>query len=215
MRKPAHLTTTSSLYVTQLIDSEFKTAPAHGDIERGASPPKPVKVLDKCTIRQCVTLNACQTFLPLWSPPAQVTTVSLESHLTALGSSHYVPPDMPAPRADCFSRMEIKLLTPLEKGLWSFLLGKKRALGSLNRYITIKGGWKGIKGFTEWMCRKMFRREHNRKQITHRGAGSACNAPRHRNNPESMKQIHKGLEEKSHISVHEWGTGRWKGSFCY
>lgn len=93
-----------------------------------------------------------------------------------------------------------------------FTRGKKRALGSLSRYISIKGRWKGIKGFTEWMCREMLR-EHNRKQITHRGAGSACNAPRHRNNPEKVKKICKGLEEKYHISVHGWRMGRWKGSF--
>lgn len=56
----------------------------------------------------------------------------------------------------------------------------------------------------------MLRREHNRKQITHRGGGSACNAPQHRNNPESVKQIYKGLEEKYWISVHKWEWENWK-----
>ncbi|PKU47888.1 hypothetical protein llap_1804 [Limosa lapponica baueri] len=39
------------LYVTQLINTEFKTSPAHGDREERASPPKLGQVLAKHTIR--------------------------------------------------------------------------------------------------------------------------------------------------------------------
>lgn len=78
--------------------------------------------------RKAVCYPKCLSDLSPWSPPAQVTAVSLESYLMALGSSLHVPPDVPAPCADCFSPMEIKLLTPVGKGLWSFLLGKKKSL---------------------------------------------------------------------------------------
>lgn len=137
---------------------------------------------------------------------------SLDSHLVVLGSSQHVLSDVPAP----VSVLGNKTADFGRRGVVIFFAREKRALGSLSKYITIRTGWKGIKGFTEWMCHEMLRREHNRKQITHRDAGSACNSPQHRNNPERVKKkIYIRLEEKSRISVHGWETGRWKGLFFY
>lgn len=120
------------------------------------------EVLAKHTSRPCFA-KCVSDFLLRCIPQAQITTVPLESQLVDLGSSGHALVVVPALCADSFSPAETKLLNPVEKGLQSFLLGKKKkAVGSLNRYITIKRGWKRIKGFTEWTCHEMSRRQHNR-----------------------------------------------------